>query len=206
MGILDIIIAEGIRQGPAVLLNIIKNRHQPQATEIESESPEEAFDRIYGKPESTEELKLKAAQKAMQAVDEELEKIEEEKQEIAKGTACVPCCVDHFKTCVGILSDEAVRMSRRKGITDTEVIKRILDCGSQLNSMEREDLSVEKIAGLPKWEKDIAIYAQNKGAEIRHKLNSIESVEDLETIGVELKHARDKIGSDYIRGRLSGHH
>ena len=97
-------------------------------------------------------------------------------------------------------------MARRKGIADKEVIQRILDCGSQLNAMEREDLSVEKIAGLSKWEKDIAIYAQNRGAEIRHKLNSIESVEDLETIGIELKQARDKIGSEYIRGRLNERH
>jgi len=205
MGILDIIINEGIRQGPAVLLNIIKNRHQPQATEIESESPEEAYQRIYGKPGTTEKIKLMAAQKAMEAVDQELKKVEEEKQEITEGTACVPCAADHFSTCCGILSDEAVRMARRKGIADSEVIKRILDCGSQLNAMEREDLSVEKIAGLPKWEKELAIYAQNKGAEIRHKLNSIESIEDLESIGIELKKARDKIGSEYIRGRLNEH-
>lgn len=188
-------------------MHLIGLSRSPTVEHTELESPEEAFNRIYSKETTKEQkLKFKAASIAIEAVDEELKKVEEEKEEVTEGTACVPCCADHFSTCAGILSDEAVRMSRRKGITDSEVIKRILNCGSQLNAMEREDLAVEKIARLPKWEKDIAIYAQNKGAEIRHKLNSIESVEDLETIGIELKRARDKIGSEYIRGRLSERH
>lgn len=193
-----------MREGGGFLLRLATSARRGGSTEpTKLESPEEAFHRLYSPktPNPAEELKLKAAEKAMEAVDEELKKAEESK-EITEGTACVPCSSDHFSTCAGILSDEAVRMARRKGITDDEVVKRILHCSDQLNSMEREDLSAEKIANLPKWEKEIAIYAQNKGAEIRHKLNDIKSVDELESIAVELKQARDKIGGDYIRGRL----
>lgn len=118
-------------------------------------------------------------------------------------TACVPCCSDHFSTCAGLLSDEAMRMVRRKGIQDREVIRRILDCSDQLNAMEREDLAPSKIEALPPWEKELAIYAQNKGAEIRHLLNNISSVEDLERAASETKRARNYIGSEWHKGRLA---
>ena len=195
-----------MRDGGSLLLSLMSLRRSPEVKRLEVESPEEAFERLYRQPESTQKLKQMAAQKAMEAVDEELQKVEQEKKQIARGTACLPCILDHVKTCAGIVSDEAVRMARRHGIGDSEVIKRILDCGSQLNAMEREDLSVEKIAELPKWEKDIAIYAQNKSAEIRHKLNDLRSADDLEKVAVDIKQARDKIGTDYIRGRLVERH
>ena len=195
-----------MRDGGSLLLSLMSLRRSPEVKRPEVESPEEAFERLYRQPESTQKLKQMAAQKAMEAVDEELQKVEQEKKQIARGTACLPCILDHVKTCAGIVSDEAVRMARRHGIGDSEVIKRILDCGSQLNAMEREDLSVEKIAELPKWEKDIAIYAQNKSAEIRHKLNDLRSADDLEKVAVDIKQARDKIGTDYIRRRLRERH
>ncbi|MBA7608582.1 hypothetical protein ES703_15760 [subsurface metagenome] len=123
---------------------------------------------------------------------------------IRQGTACVPCCSDHFSTCAGLISDEAMRMVRRKGIQDQEVIQRILACSDQLNAMERDDLAPSKIQELPPWEKELAIYAQNKGAEIRHLLNNISSVEDLEKAATEIKQARDYIGSEWHKGRLAG--
>lgn len=122
---------------------------------------------------------------------------------IAEGTACVACCSDHFSTCAGLISDEAMRMVRRKGIQDREVIQRILACGDQLNAMERDDLASSKIQELPPWEKELAIYALNKGAEIRHLLNNISSVEDLEKAATEIKQARDYIGSEWHKGRLA---
>ncbi len=123
--------------------------------------------------------------------------------EVSEGVACVSCCSDHFSTCAGLLSDEAMRMVRRKGLNDSEVIGRILHCSDQLNAMERDDLSAEKIAGLPGWEKEIAIYAQNKGAEIRHMLNGVTSVDELERAAIEVKKARDEIGTKWHKGRLA---
>jgi hypothetical protein len=124
-------------------------------------------------------------------------------QSVSEGTACVPCVSDHFSTCAGLISDEAVRMARRHGIEYQEVIQRVLACSDQLNAMERDDLAVDKIQGLPEWEKELAIYAQNKGAEIRHLLNNISSVEDLERAAIEIKQARNYIGSEWHKRRLA---
>jgi hypothetical protein len=123
-------------------------------------------------------------------------------QDISKGTACIPCVNDHLSTCTGLVSDESVRMARRSGIDDDEVVRRILRCSNQLNAMEREDLSVEKIASLPDWEKEIAVYAQNEAADIRHKLNNISTVEDLVDVAGQITETRDKIGKEWFRGRI----
>lgn len=122
---------------------------------------------------------------------------------VEAGVACVPCCNDHFSVCSGLISDEAIRMARRTGMQNDEIIGRINHCEDQLNAMEREDLSVEKIASLPGWEKEIAIYAQNQGAAIRHKLEGVTSVDDLEDVALQIKEARIKIGKDYFKGRLA---
>jgi len=122
--------------------------------------------------------------------------------EVVKGTACIPCASDHFSTVAGLISDEAVRMARRSGVQDEEVVRRILRASDQLNAMEREDLSVEKIAQLPPKEKELAVFAQNKAAEIRHELNNLKSVEDLEKVAVDIRNVRDTIGKEYFKSRL----
>jgi len=123
-------------------------------------------------------------------------------QSISKGTACIPCVNDHLSTCAGLVSDESVRMARRNGVDDDEVVRRILHCSDQLNAMEREDLSVEKIVALPDWEKEIAIYAQNQTADIRHKLNNINTADDLESVAILIVESRDKIGKEWMKGRI----
>ena len=128
--------------------------------------------------------------------------VEPAKSAMPEGTACVSCCSEHFSTCSGLISDEAMRMVKREGIND-EIVRRILRCSDQLNAMEREDLSVEKMAYLPDWEKQIAIYAQNEGAKVRHKLDNIRNADDLENVALEIKQARDKIGTEWHKGRLA---
>lgn len=172
---------------------------------MESEPPEHALERLYPRIELSPEetVKLEAAHKAMEAVEAELESQKEVKEEaVARGTACLPCTTDHLSTCAGLLSDEAVRMAHRNGLNDPEVQRRIMACSDQLNALEREDLSIDKIAGLPKEEKEIALYAQSKSADIRHMINGIKSVEDLENIALEVKQTRNKVGADYLKVRL----
>jgi hypothetical protein len=136
-------------------------------------------------------------------IEQEEQEQSADSQSISKGTACIPCVNDHLSTCAGLVSDESVRMARRNGIDDDEVVHRILRCSNQLNAMEREDLSVEKISALPDWEKGIAVYAQNEAADIRHKLNNISTVEDLEDVAGQITEARDKIGKEWFRGRIN---
>jgi len=131
-----------------------------------------------------------------------IEKAPSPQSDVSKGVACIPCASDHFSTVAGLISDEAVRMARRSGVQDEEVVRRILRASDQLNAMEREDLSVEKIAGLPPWEKELAVLAQKEGAKIRHKLNEVKSVADLEAVATEVLAAREKIGSEYFKRKL----
>ena len=59
-----------IREGVNLLLTLVKPN--PKVEPPEAESPEEAFQRLYGQPTTEQQLKLKAAEKAMEAVDQEL--------------------------------------------------------------------------------------------------------------------------------------
>jgi hypothetical protein len=144
--------------------------------------------------------KIETGGKTHSAVSED---ISVANQVISSGTACIPCCIDHYSTCAGLISDEAIRMVRRQGIENQEIINRILSCRSQLNAMEREDLSVEKIAELPDWEKEIAILAQNESAVIRHKLSEVKSVEDLESVAIQIKNDYKEIGRSWLKGRIA---
>jgi len=127
----------------------------------------------------------------------------EAEEGISKGTACLQCCLDHYSTCAGLISDEAIRMARRNGVEDQEVINRILSCRSQLNAMEREDLRAEKIVELPDWEKEIAILAQNESATIRHKLSEVKTAEDLESVAIQINNDYRQIGQMWLKGRIA---
>lgn len=123
-------------------------------------------------------------------------------EKVEEGTACLPCVNGHFSVCSGLISDEAIRMARRHGIGDEE-ISRINKCLDQLNAMEREDLSIDKISELPQWEKDLALYAQSESAEIRHGLEHLESVDDLEHVALKIKKARMTVGQTYFKNKLA---
>jgi len=157
------------------------------------ESPEQAFNRIYKTP----------SEKPQKAPDKKTtNKPPQEatpQNSSLRGTACVTCSINHLSACAGLLSDEAIRFARREGVTSEEVIRRISRCQDQLNAMEREDLAVEKVAQLPDWEKKLAIEAQNKSAEIRHKLENISSIEDLENVALEIKTVRDELGKKWFK-------
>lgn len=132
----------------------------------------------------------------------EATKVVTEQQTKQEGTACIPCVNGHFSVCSGLISDEAIRMARRHGIGNEE-ISRINKCLDQLNAMEREDLAVDKLDKLPQWEKDLAIYAQAESAGIRHSLETLTSVDDLETVALKIKRTREKIGLTFFKEKLS---
>ena len=121
-----------------------------------------------------------------------------------KGKACIPCAINHFSTCAGLISDEAIRMAKRGRISKEEIIRRISRCQDQLNAMEREDLAVEKLQALEPWEREIAIYTQTESAKIRHELEGLSSTDDLEPIALRIREIREKIGKDYFTQRLKG--
>jgi hypothetical protein len=172
-------IAEGIEALSDLASRAYKPKYQIDLSDMES--PEQAFQRIYKKSSKVEDTRQLAE---------------------ARGTACIPCVLNHYSVCAGLLSDEAIRFARREGLDSDEVIRRISRCQDQLNAMEREDLAVEKVAKLPEWEKKIAIEIQNESARIRHALENITSLEELENIAMEIKRVRDELGNKWFKTRM----
>jgi predicted DNA-binding protein (UPF0251 family) len=102
-------------------------------------------------------------------------------ENIEKGVACILCSVDHISTASGALN-EALRFAREKGITYDEAQSRISIANDELNIMERIDLNSKKIAGMVGEEKKVALDALNFSRDLRHKIKSIHSTEELEKV------------------------
>ena len=115
---------------------------------------------------------------------------------------CVPCAIGHLSTCSGLLA-ESMRFARKDGLATNEVIDRITHCLEELNTMEREDLSPQMIANLPPWEKELAIKALNTSRNMRHTLEAIASVDDLEQASAATTTVRQEIGRAWFKERLA---
>lgn len=105
---------------------------------------------------------------------------------LPKGTACKPCTSDHFSTCAGALS-EALRFARSGKVSDYEVQRRISLCVDELNIWERIDVSPEV---LPRMTPDEKVFVRKwlpRGRELRHDLNEITTLEDLEAVAAKTK-------------------
>jgi len=103
-------------------------------------------------------------------------------EKIEGGTACLPCSRDHLSVSAGFLK-EAVRFANRdKGMMDEEVKWRIHDALLELNSMERGDLAPRNIEELQGRERELAKWALNKSAELRHEITKAQTVDDLITV------------------------
>ncbi len=116
-------------------------------------------------------------------------------------TACVACAVGHFSTSSGLLK-EALRF-KGEGMTSNEILDRIAAVLEEQNALERKDLSPEKIQRLPEWEKAIAEEALDQSRQLRHGLESIQSVDELEQAAVDTKKYYIKLNRQWYRGRFS---
>jgi hypothetical protein len=116
-------------------------------------------------------------------------------------TSCVPCSIGHLGTCTGLLN-EAMRFARNDGIDSEEVINRVNMCVDELNALERVDLRPELIYGLPDWEKTLAEEALELSRTVRHGLEGLSNVPDLEGIAAKTQGTRQEIGKTWFRERL----
>lgn len=116
-------------------------------------------------------------------------------------TACIPCSIGHLGTCSGLLN-EALRFARKDGISNDEVIDRVNLCLDELNPMERVDLRPEIIDTLPEDEKMLAHAALTLSRDIRHDLENIKSVEELEHIAATTQSVRMKIGKEWLKKHI----
>lgn len=121
-----------------------------------------------------------------------------EGQDIA--TACVPCALGHFSRSAGALN-EAVRF-KNEGMTSNEILDRLACVLEEQNTLERFDLTPEKLQRTPEWEREIAEEALQRSRQLRHKLEGIETVEQLEQAAAETATYYKKMNRQWYRGRF----
>lgn len=121
----------------------------------------------------------------------------------APATGCISCALGHLGTCSGLLN-EGMRFARADGLASEEVIERISMCQDELNTMERVDMRPEMIVDLVPWEKTLAEKALEESRNIRHKIQGLRTVDDLERLAANTQTKRMEIGRDYFRQTL-GH-
>lgn len=117
-------------------------------------------------------------------------------------SGCVPCSLGHLSICSGIIN-EAMRFARSGGIKSNEVIDRVGHCLQELNSLEREDLTPEKIIDLPPWEKELAVEALETSRATRHLLEGMNTVDDLEKAAAKTQTANTQINRKWFQHRLA---
>lgn len=121
---------------------------------------------------------------------------------LSTGTACLPCGRHHISAISGALG-EALRFARSDGLNSPEVISRLTIADEEMDVMERVDLAPAKIAGLGPKDKEDARWLANESRSIRHVLDSMGSVEDLEraagkaqNLGIELRARMFKLSAE----------
>ncbi|MBU2009440.1 MAG: hypothetical protein KJ624_06375 [Chloroflexi bacterium] len=108
-----------------------------------------------------------------------------------RGTGCRPCTSDHFSTCAGALA-EALRFARAAGMEDAQVQDRLALCVEELNIWERVDAAPDKLPTLAAPEREFVRRWLPKGRDLRHHLNEIETLENLEaTAALARQHSRE---------------
>lgn len=120
-------------------------------------------------------------------------------EEIATG--CLPCALGHFSMSSGLLN-EAVRF-KGEGMTSNEILDRIAGALEQHNALEREDLSPYKIQGLKEWERPIAEEALEQSRQLRHKLEGIQSIDELQLVAADTKRYYIKLNRQWYKGKFS---
>jgi len=115
-------------------------------------------------------------------------------------TACVPCALGHFSRSAGALN-EAVRF-KNEGITSNDVLDRIASVLEEQNTLERFDLTPEKLQRTPKWERKIAEEALQESRRLRHRLEGITGIEELEQAAADAAGYYKKMNRQWYRGRF----
>ena len=115
-------------------------------------------------------------------------------------SACVPCAIGHFSTSARLLN-EAVRF-KKDGLTSPQVLDDIAVALGEQNALERIDLTPEKIRALPEWERELAQLALDKSRELRHRLESIQAMEELEELAADTEEFYKKLNREWASKRL----
>lgn len=115
-------------------------------------------------------------------------------------SACIPCAVGHFSTSARLLN-EAVRF-KKEGLTSQQVLDDVAAALGEQNALERIDLTPEKIRNLPDWERNLAEEALERSRDLRHKLESLQSMEELEDLAADTEEFYKKLNGEWTKNRL----
>lgn len=118
-------------------------------------------------------------------------------------SGCVPCALGHVGAGSGLLNEGMRFAHTPEGMSSPEVIDRINMCLDELNTMERIDLRPEMLVQLQGWEKELAEKTLTESRAIRHKLEAIMTVEDLEQVAAQMQTTRQEIGRGWFQKKLS---
>ena len=115
-------------------------------------------------------------------------------------TACVPCAIGHFAGAARLLN-EAVRF-RDDGLESDQVIDDIAAAIGELNAMERVDLTPERLQRTPGWERSIADDALRESRGLRHRLEAVDSMEEVEKAAADTESFYKKLNRQWYKGRF----
>jgi len=116
-------------------------------------------------------------------------------------TACVPCAIGHFAGAARLLN-EAIRF-RDDGIESNQVLDDIAGTIGELNAMERVDLTPERLQRTPGWERAIAEEALRESRKLRHRLEGIGSMDEIEKAAADTESYYKKLNRQWYRGRFN---
>jgi len=115
-------------------------------------------------------------------------------------SACLPCGLGHLSTSSALLN-EAMRF-KKDGLATPQVLDDIAQAIGELNALERIDLTPAKIELLPDWEKEIAEGVLEKSRELRHRLESVQNMDELTQIAVETEEYYKYLNREWSSKRL----
>lgn len=116
-------------------------------------------------------------------------------------TACVPCALGHFSVSSGLLNEGA--RFKEEGIESIEIADRIAKVLEELNALERVDLTPEKILSTPEWERDLAEEALKQSRSLRHRLETIETIAELEQAAADTEGYYRALHGEWWKRRLA---
>ena len=117
------------------------------------------------------------------------------------GVAVHNCALGHFSTSAGMLN-EAVRF-KEGGITSNEISDRIAKVLEEQNTLERVDLTPAKIRSTPDWERGIAEEALAQSRNLRHRLETIQTTEELEQVAADTAGYYQSLHREWWKKRLA---
>ncbi|GAI75654.1 unnamed protein product, partial [marine sediment metagenome] len=107
----------------------------------------------------------------------------------------------HFSTTAGLLN-EAVRF-KKEGITSNEILDRIAKVLEEQNTLERVDLTEEKIRSTPTWERDLAEEALQQSRSLRHRLETLTTIEELGQAAADSEGYYRELNREWWKRRLA---